>query len=142
MTQREKRESAFLLLFQAQLNDDKIEEIIENNISEFELVTDKSVVKTINGVLENTAAADEIIARYSKTRKVGRIAKVSLTILRLALYEMDCLSDMPDKVAINEAVELCKKYADKQDCSFVSGLLGAYYKESRTDRFRSCENDE
>ncbi|MDR0223238.1 MAG: transcription antitermination factor NusB [Oscillospiraceae bacterium] len=128
MTRREKREAAFLLLYQTQLNDDSVEEIIENDVYGFELKTDNSVVKTVKGVLGN-AAADEIIARYSKTRKAERIAKVSLAVLRLALYEMDECPDMPDKVAVNEAIELCKKYAGKSDCGFVGGLLGAYYRD-------------
>jgi N utilization substance protein B len=120
------------LLYQTQINDDSLEEIVENDIAEFELQTDnKSLLETVNGVIEHIKNADEIIARYSKTRKVERIAKISMAIMRLAIYEMDCLPDMPDKVAINEAIELCKKYADKQDCNFVSGLLGSYYKDSR-----------
>jgi len=131
MTRREKREAAFLLLYQSQLNDDALEEIVENDLSEFELVSDESVINTVKLATANIPAADEIIERYSKTRKISRIAKISLSIMRLALYEMDCDPDTPDKVAINEAVELCKKYADESDRNFVNGVLGNYYKDTR-----------
>ncbi|MCL2633898.1 MAG: transcription antitermination factor NusB [Oscillospiraceae bacterium] len=129
MTQREKREAVFLLLYQSQLNDDTVDEIIENNISEFELVTEESVKVTFSAVADYTEKADEVIARFSKTRAVSRIAKICVAVMRLAIYEMDCRDDLDDKIAINEAIELCKKYADKQDCNFVSGLLGSYYRE-------------
>jgi len=136
MTQREKREAAFLLLYQMQLNDDLPEEIIENNIAEFGMVTDKTILATVTGAAEHSAKADEIVTRYSKTRAVSRIPKISVAILRLALYEMDCLPEttLPDKVAINEAIELSKKYASEQDSVFVSGLLGSYYREKQSEK--------
>lgn len=134
MTRREKREAAFLLLYQSQLNDDALEEILENDLTEFELQADESVVETARLAAENIPAADEIIGRYSKTRKIGRIAKISLAIMRLALYEMDRDPDTPDKVAINEAIELCKKYADESDRHFVNGVLGNYYKDTRLNK--------
>ena len=135
MTQREKREAVFLLLYQMQLNDDQPELIIENNIAEFGLITEESVLKTVNAVTANIANADKIITRFSKTRAVSRIPKISLSVMRLALYEMDCLSEeeMPDKAAINEAIELCKKYAGKTDANFISGLLGSYYREKHNE---------
>jgi len=113
------------------LNDDSLNEIVEANIDEFEMITDESVFETAKAVLENTDNADEVITKYSTTRKVERIAKVTLAILRLALYEMDCLSkeEVPDKVAINEAIDLCKKYSGEKEAKLVSGLLGSYYRD-------------
>ena len=122
------------MVYQSDFNDEPIEEIAESTISEFDMTVNSDeeaggIVEKAKAILDNAGNADEIIARYSKTRKVERIAKVSAAIMRAALYEMDCDEDVPDKVAINEAIELCKKYAEKPDCNFVSGVLGSYYRE-------------
>ena len=58
--------------------------------------------------------------------KIERISKVNLAILRIAVYEMKYVDDVPDKVALNEAIEICKKYSDEKSVSFVNGVLGAY----------------
>ena len=131
LTRTQKREAAFLLLYQKSQNDDTVEEIIQANIEEFDLQTDITVTATVMAVLDYAEKADEIINRFSKTRKVERIAKVSVAIMRLALYEMNCIDedDVPDKTAINEAVELSKKYAGEKDRKFINGLLGSYYRE-------------
>ena len=57
---------------------------------------------------------------------MDRISKVSLTILKLALYEILYVDDVPEKVAINEAVNLAKKYGTDSDPAFVNGVLGSY----------------
>jgi len=129
LSRSQKREGAFLLLYQQSMNDDSISEIVELNIEEFGLVTDATVTATVIAVSEYFDKADEVINRFSKTRKVERIAKVSAAILRLAIYEMDCDDSVPDKVAINEAIELTKKYAGETDAKFVSAVLGSYYRE-------------
>jgi N utilization substance protein B len=128
LSRSQKREGSFLLMYQSSLNDDSLDEIVAANIEQFEMLEDADVVAAAEAALANAANADEVINRYSATRKVERIAKIPLTIMRLALYEIDCLSedDVPDKAAINEAIELCKKYG--ADAKFVSGVLGAHYR--------------
>jgi len=131
LSKSQQREAVFLLLYQSSLNDDSIEDILEINIAELELTADPvQTLENVKAVIGYAEKADEIIERYSKTRKVARMAKISLTVMRLAIYEMDCLSEeeVPDKVAINEAIELCKKYAGGDDYKFVSGILGSYYR--------------
>ena len=68
---------------------------------------------------------DEIINKYSKSRKAARLPKVTLAILYVALYEMKNVEDVADSIAINEAVELAKKYASSNDASYINGVLGA-----------------
>lgn len=137
LSRREHRETVFLLAYQSAFNDDDIEEIARGNIEQFELTASAEeldgIIAKAKAVAEYTTKADDIIAKYSKTRKVERIPKVSAAIMRVALYEMDCDDDVPDKVAVNEAIELCKKYADKQDCGFISGLLGSYFRDKSGD---------
>jgi N utilization substance protein B len=133
MNRREKREAVFLLLYQSLINDDTLEEITELNIAEFELAAKSAeadwLIARAKAITDNADKVDEIISKYSKTRKVERIPKISVAIMRVALYEMDCDEEVPDKVAMNEAIELCKKYADEKDRQFVSGLLGGYYRD-------------
>ena len=116
MKRNEQREQAFILLFEYLfLPQDDLVAIYDENIgtvSDYakELYTDK---------------LDETLASYSKKWKLNRLPKVSLTVLRLALYEMEFVDDLPDSVAINEAVELAKKYGSQEDASFINGVLGA-----------------
>jgi N utilization substance protein B len=77
------------------------------------------------GVWDRRAALDEIITRFSRHWKIARIARIELTILRLALYEILHLPDVPPKVAINEAVELAKRFGDENSKNFVNGILDA-----------------
>lgn len=127
MNRIQQREQAFFLLFQnlfklsIEEEDNSIELYSENveQVGEY-------AIELYHGVLENKDAIDEVITKYSTNWKINRIPKVNLSILRLAIYEMMFVDDVPDSVAINEAVELCKKYSTKEDSSFVNGILGAY----------------
>lgn len=120
----EEREQAFCLLFQSLFNTDENFEIYEENI---ESVGDyaRSVAE---GVEEKKDNLDELIEKYSKGWKVKRLPKVNLAILRLAAYEVLFVDDVPESVAINEAVELAKKYSGESDYSFINGVLGALVK--------------
>ena len=66
---------------------------------------------------------DALLNENAKGWKTGRMNKVDLTILRLAVYEMRYDGDIPEKVAINEAVELSKKFGGDDSPSFVNGVL-------------------
>ncbi len=79
----------------------------------------------VRGVWAKRADLDEIITRFSRHWKIARIARIELTILRLALYEILHLPDVPPKVAINEAVELAKRFGDENSKNFVNGILDA-----------------
>ena len=78
--------------------------------------------KALNVILK-ADEADALINRYTKGWKTSRMNKVDLSILRLALYEMKWDDDVPESVAINEAVELAKKYSGDEGPSFINGVL-------------------
>lgn len=120
----EEREQAFCLLFQSLFNTDENFEIYEENI---ESVGDYARSIAL-GVEEKKDNLDGLIEKYSKGWKVKRLPKVNLAILRLAAYEILFVDDVPESVAINEAVELAKKYSGESDYSFVNGVLGALVK--------------
>ena len=71
-----------------------------------------------------TEEVDELINRYAKGWQTRRMAKVDLSLIRLAVFEIRHDPDVPDKVAINEAVELAKKYGGNDSPSFINGILG------------------
>ncbi|WP_029895487.1 transcription antitermination factor NusB [Desulfohalovibrio reitneri] len=79
----------------------------------------------VEGVWSRMDELDEVITRFSTHWKVNRIGRIELTVLRLALYEMLYVPDMPLKVAINEGVELAKSYGDEASSTFVNGILDA-----------------
>jgi N utilization substance protein B len=83
------------------------------------------------GVTEHVDEIDEIISSFSNGWKLNRIPKVNLSILRLAVYEINYVESVPRSVAINEAVELAKKYSGKEDASFINGILGSYVRSIR-----------
>ena len=75
-------------------------------------------------VISHIPEADAILNEFSKGWKTSRMSKVDLAILRLALFEMLHDDNIPTSVAINEAVELAKKFGDKDSYSFINGILG------------------
>ena len=83
------------------------------------------VHKVVDGVLEKKDEFDKIISENLRGWEQNRISKVSVAVLRLALFEMLYLSDVPMKVAINEAVEIAKRYDGQECAAFVNGVLAS-----------------
>lgn len=86
----------------------------------------------INGVWDVKEELDSVIGKFSQHWRLERIAKIELTILRLALFEMLYRSDVPLKVAINEGIELSKKFGDEKSRGFVNGILDSAAKSLNT----------
>ncbi len=78
---------------------------------------------TFFGIIDNMESIDEKISAAAVGWTVSRLSKVSLAIMRLCIYEMLALDDVPKRVALNEAVELAKKYDDDSAPSFINGVL-------------------
>lgn len=130
MTRRESREQAFILLFEKSFQPDcTIEEMIAVNIENGLLQEDEFCNKLAVTAFNNVEKLDGVIEKYAIARKMNRISRVSLAVLRLAVCEMLFFDDIPVGVSINEAVELCKKYASEDEYSFVNGILGKVSRE-------------
>ena len=82
-------------------------------------------------VAEHKAQVDEYISKYAKGWTIHRISKISLAILRCAICEMLYVEDVSDSVAINEAVEIAKRYEEPETVSFINGVLGSFYRGER-----------
>jgi transcription antitermination protein NusB len=87
----------------------------------------------VQGVMDNRQAIDQAILARSKNWALTRMPRVDLNIMRLAAYELMFKRDIPKKVSINEAIEIAKKYGDKESPAFVNGIL---------DELEACAKDE
>lgn len=124
MTRRESRETAFALLFEHTFSDEGMETVIENAMEAETLVPDEFAVSLATGAANQQAVLDQRIEGASHKWSVQRISRVALSVMRLAVYEILYLDDIPVSVSINEAVELAKKYGGDEDATFVNGVLG------------------
>ena len=133
LSRREVREGAFIILYQT-LFGQTPQEITEADEEAFGLARSHETDLIVNGVLSHDEEITGIIAKYSTTRSVARISKVNLIIMKIAIYEIKYDDKVPGPAAINEAVELGKKYAYKQDCNFINGVLNSYLEEFENAR--------
>ena len=84
------------------------------------------IAKLVLGVGSRGAELDGYIAKYAKGWKFSRIDRVAAAIMRVTMYEILYMPDIPNRVAINEAVEIAKKYVDGDVVKFVNGILGSF----------------
>lgn len=127
MTRTNARNELFILIFEKQFSESTLEDIIlcAKESRDFSEDKDGYIISSFNGVYDNLEAIDDVIEKHLKGWTIDRISKVSLAILRLAVYEILYLEDIPESVTIDEAVELCKKYSTVEDSAFVNGVLGS-----------------
>jgi N utilization substance protein B len=130
MKRRELREHIFQLLFRVEFNEkDEMAKQVGLFVEDMEEETevkerDKTYIsEKYAKIVEKLPEIDKMLDEVSKGWKTSRMGKVELTILRLAVYEMRFDEDIPQKVAINEAVELSKKFGGNEAPAFVNGVL-------------------
>lgn len=127
MSRKELREHIFRMLFRIEFNSD--EEMKEQEtfyFEELEEATGKDqeyILNKYRAVVEKKEEIDTLLNEVTEGWKTSRMNRVDLTILRLAIYEIKWDEDVPTGVAINEAVELAKKYSSDDGPSFVNGIL-------------------
>ncbi|WP_313525972.1 transcription antitermination factor NusB [Anaerotignum sp.] len=129
MSRRSARKNAFFLLFQMDFNQaEEYEQVKEIFFAEKEEpVEDEDkqfIVSEVEGARAHLEEIDRIIGECAKGWHTDRMSKVDLAILRLAVYELRFCQDTPVGVAINEAVELAKKFSSDEAPGFVNGILG------------------
>ena len=127
MSRKSSREKAMELSFGVELSKDSPEEAIETFVDNYEgdiKNLDLGYIKEVlYGVDSKRDELDSIIKSNLQNWKIERIAKINLTILRLAVLEMKYIEDVPARVALNEALELAKKYSDEKSDSFINAVL-------------------
>ena len=127
MNRKLSREKSMELLFGMTLSKETVEETIETFLENYEgdiKEIDLTYVKqALIGVENNKEAIDAEISANLHNWKIDRISKVNLSILRLAAYELLYDDNVPTGVAINEALEITRKYSDEKSVSFINGVL-------------------
>ena len=88
----------------------------------------------IKGVVKNLSAIDNYIKKYAPEWPIEQITIVDRNILRIGIYELKFASDIPPKVAINEAIELAKTFGGESSGKFVNGVLGSIYKDMQKEK--------
>lgn len=125
MTRKEAREQAFILIFEKEISKLDIEDILCNAAEARDVITDEFSKALFQGVFADLTEIDALISAHLEGWRPERLSKVVLALLRLCVFEMRCLEDVPVSVSINEAVELCKKYATDEDTAYLNGVLGS-----------------
>lgn len=131
MTRTQIREYIFTILFRVEFT--KLEDFDEQitfameEIAASDKLSEKNrayMESKLHAIVEHLPQIDEVIAKEAQGWKLSRIGKAELAILRLAVYEMKYEEEIPNRVAINEAVELAKSYCDEEAKGFVNAVLG------------------
>lgn len=147
MNRRKSRETVMKMIYQMSINKEELKDVIENlkenieadeeKMSEPSLVEREKdpdsmdlkdvdmeyIIRIAKGVQENEKLLDSKIESNLINWKVYRLPKIDLTILRICIFEMQFEEEIPDRVAVNEAIELAKKFSSEKSASFINGVL-------------------
>ena len=120
------REIALKILYAWEITDDSLdiccEEYLKNNNSEEDVVVEYAE-RLVSGIGSNIKKIDEMILSHATNWRLDRMATIDRNIIRIASFELVFMEDMPPKVAINEAIEMAKKYGSRDSGNFVNGIL-------------------
>jgi len=128
------RTIAMQILFEWDFNHraQKLSEVVERNIREFAPGLGEDVVfieKLVRGVTKNMDKIDEMIVKYAPEWPLDKITVIDRNVLRIGIYELSLVKEVPPKVAINEAIEVAKTYGGESSGRFVNGVLGAVFRD-------------
>ncbi|MEG1857579.1 MAG: transcription antitermination factor NusB [Pseudoflavonifractor sp.] len=145
MTRSNAREIAVHLSFELGFTQQTADELLEAALTrdtffligqeeplyeEFPNVKQREYISTlVRGVYVHGAELDDYISRYAIGWSFSRISRVIAAVMRVAMYEILYMQDIPNGAAINEAVELCKHYEEPEVVSFVNGILGSFVRK-------------
>ena len=133
MRRSEAREHIFKMVFGLEFNEkEEMPEQVRLYFEQLEQMEEKDkeyIQKKAWAIADHKDEIDTLINEHASGWKTTRMNKVDLTLLRLAVYEMKWDDDIPDGVAINEAVELAKRFGGESSSSFVNGILGKLAKQ-------------
>ena len=126
MKRHEARAKALQVLFQLDSTELPVEEAIEHVLEEQE--TDAFLEQLVRGTIEHKEQIDAALEEKLENWTLSRLPKIERTVLRLSVYELLYMQDAPERVVLNEAIELCKVYGDEKSSKFVNGVLSKFTK--------------
>ena len=139
------REIAIHLSYELSFTDKSVNELLDERLSKeaFELLAEEDALyrdppnasqteyirRLVRGVDEHAAELDGYIAKYAKGWSFARIPLVASAIMRVAMFEVLYMQEIPNGVAINEAVEIAKRYETPETVKFINGILGSFVRQ-------------
>lgn len=132
MTRKLARDLTFKLIYQADIQKEPFEVVFDIAADEINIdaKSREYIDYTLDGVNEHSEEINNIIVQKSEGWKINRISKISLACLKLGIFEVLYNADVPNTVAINEAVGLAKLYEGEESAKFVNGILSVVLKEN------------
>jgi N utilization substance protein B len=118
--------------------------VVKKNLKEFAPQFDDNgfIQHLVNGVVKNQKEIDSLITKYAPEWPIEQITMVDRNVLRIGIQEMKYDPEIPEKVAINEAIELAKTFGGESSGKFVNGVLGTIYKEmAARNEIKKINND-
>ena len=145
MVRNTAREIAIHLSYELSFTDQPIDELLQDRLTAdaFAALAEEDplyaeapnakqaeyIRRLVKGVDEHAAELDGYIAKYAKGWSFSRIPLVASAIMRVAMYEILYMPDIPNRVSINEAVEIAKKYETPETVKFINGILGSFVRQ-------------
>jgi N utilization substance protein B len=123
MKRREAREKAIQTLFQIENTELSVDEAMTYILEE---QSDPFYDKLVRGTAQNIEEIDKVLSEKLENWSLDRLPKIERTILRLAVFELLYNKEVPEKVVLNEAIELCKTFGDDKSSRFVNGVLSKF----------------
>lgn len=144
ISRRQAREAVFGLLYEMEFHPESTPaEIFDRAVLDRDITTDDEYIqKVFFGVCERLESVDAIIERHAKGWRTGRLSRVSRAVIRLAVYEMGFVPEIPNTISINEAVELVKKFGEDKARGFVNGVLNAVKDELSGEGLKESNTEE
>ena len=142
-TRRKSRELALQALYQGEQAGQNGLLVFEEFCAHFQ-VNKKSIPyakKLLDGVQEKADAINQLISKYAENWRLERMSVIDRNILRLAVYEVHYQDDVPTSVAINEAVEIAKRYSTDDSGPFINGILDSMAKEEASGAEDAVKTD-
>ncbi|WP_291578996.1 transcription antitermination factor NusB [Clostridium sp. UBA6640] len=132
MNRKKSREIAMKLLFEMSINKESYTDIVESFKENTDIKLDDVdfgyIIRILKTTNENIILIDETIEKNLVKWSLSRLSKMNLAILRIAICEILFEDDIPEKVSVNEAIELAKKYGEDNASSFINGVLNSIIK--------------
>jgi len=132
------RTIALQALYQWDFNNQQadVNSVIKNDLAEFApQFDDKGFIESlVRGVVKNQKEIDAIITKFAPEWPIEQITMVDRNVLRIGIYELKYDKEIPEKVAINEAIELAKTFGGESSGKFVNGVLGSIYKQMLAEK--------
>ena len=142
MTRKHAREFAVQMVYALGFSEDSPRDIVKNGLALFESLSQEDelyayppneveaayIDRLVCGVHEHMLELDAYIEKYAVGWQFGRIPRVAVSIMRVCMFEVLYMHDVPPKAAMNEAIEIAKKYEPQEMVSFINGIIGSFYK--------------